>query len=139
MVLAAVLGSGDTAVADTPSVVITVDAVTVSSYGYFWSLPTLNGTFEATGDVEDEGTASGYLAIASWPPAPVKSYWYLVLQGDDGTLRIRLHIQSGDWVVTSGTGDYAGATGNGTSIYVATGTWFATYYDYTLTGSIDLA
>ncbi|MHC4470068.1 MAG: hypothetical protein ACYS99_03810 [Planctomycetota bacterium] len=105
--------------------------------GMFFTLPMVGGTFEATGDVDDEGDVSGSLWIASWGwGAPPKSYWFLGLEGDHGTLIVSLHVQSGTWTVVSGTDDYSGVTGGGSFTTKTSGTWPLTY-TWTLTGSVD--
>ena len=116
---------------------ITIVATQSNPPGWFFTLPMVSGTFEATGDVDDEGDVSGSLWIASWGwGAPPSSYWYLGLDGDEGGLVVSLHVQSGTWTVVSGTGDYEDATGGGTFTTKTSGTWPVTY-TWTLTGSAN--
>jgi len=117
---------------------ITVVATLINAPSFYFTLPVVEGTFEASGDVEDEGDVSGSLWIASfgWGAPPI-SYWYLGLVGENGTLIVSLHVQSGTWVVVDGSGDYERASGGGTFTTATNGSW-PVEFTWTLSGSVEI-
>jgi hypothetical protein len=123
--------------ADVPSVSINVTITAVNNpYGWGWNMPIYGGTFEATGDVEDEGAATGGLAITTyWPPT---SYICLGLECDQGILIVWIHVQSDTWFVYGGTGAYETATGGGTYTCTTSGLWWSPTYHYALSGSVSV-
>jgi hypothetical protein len=123
-----------TPAAATDTTTITIDATV--QYG-FYGLFAHSGSFEATGDVADEGTAQGLVSFYMLWSEPV---WRLTLTGDDGTLDVEMGYWNDTWKITGGTGDYADASGGGT--YEAEWgpgpvPWFTASVTWTLSGTID--
>jgi hypothetical protein len=116
---------------------ITIDAK--FWYGWFWR-PMVQGTFEATGDVEDDGGAAGSLTmVLVQPPYGYEAYWTVWLTGDKGTLIVEISTQDDSWEVAGGTGDYAGVSGSGTyeEQWTAGSFYLTSYVTWTLSGSVD--
>ncbi|MHC4472334.1 MAG: hypothetical protein ACYS99_15395 [Planctomycetota bacterium] len=136
--LALVRGGVEPAVAGSPSVTISAQMVMysppVGGLGG-WGGPTATGTFEGTGDVDDEGVAYASYVLASW--WPFESYWYAWFYGKEGILGVRIHVQTNTWTVCYGSGAYAGATGSG-AVSIKWGSSYPVTFTWTLTGSVDM-
>lgn len=131
--LGVILGSppGTQAASDTTT--ITIDATV--QYAFYGALAH-SGTFEATGDIEDDGSAQGVLSFWMLFGDPK---WKLTLASDSGTLSVELEYWGNQWEITGGTGAYAGATGGGTytTQWGAKLNWLASKVTWTLTGSVN--
>lgn len=124
--------ASETQAAASDTTTITIDAtVQCSFYGAFAH----GGTFEATGDIEDDGSAQGVLSFWMLFGDPK---WKLTLASDSGTLSVELEYWGNQWEITGGTGAYAGATGGGTytTQWGAKLNWLASKVTWTLTGSV---
>ena len=133
LVLGAVPGSQAAA---TDTTTITIDAT--FTYGWFWS-PTVEGSFAATGDVEDAGHAAGSLTtVLVQPPYGYESNWTIWLTGEKGAVVVEISTQDDSWQVTGGTGDYAGTSGGGTYTdeWISGSFWMTSYVTWTLSGSM---
>ena len=129
--------SAGTLEAASDTTTITIDAQ--FRYGWLWT-PIVQGTFEATGGVEDDGDAAGSLTmVLVQPPYGYEAYWTVWLTGGNGTLVVEISTQDNGWEVAGGTGDYAGATGGGTYTdqWTAGSFWMTSYDTWTLSGSVD--
>jgi len=69
-----------------------------------------DGIFEATGGIEDEGTAEGSM---SFLPAGSDPVWTMTLTSSKGTLTLKIVHWGDEWKVTRGTRAYGGASGGG--------------------------
>ncbi len=92
--------------------------------------PSLEATFVATGAIEDSGDATATMLSPQAGPFGVTGVTLraeVLFEGQHGTFTLVQHVtfmstddpdvfgEPGTWVITGGTGDYAGLTGRGRS------------------------